>query len=349
MRITRAVLAAAALALVVTGIVVIVTVRPSAWNVTALPRVGQSTPLAADARRVDASFVLVPHGGYDGQFYWAIAVDPLATGTVHRDVDKPTYRYGHPLLGWLGWLLSGDQAGAAAGALLALGLLSIAAAAALAARLGGLTASLFVACNPGLLYAATHALAEPLMVALTLGTLLAFASGRWRAAVLLCALLPLAKEQLVLVPLVLAGWALVRRERTPAVALLASLAPAIAWWVAMRIHLGAWFTTGDTALSAPFTGWKRSLLDNGVASAAGSDEGTLIALVAIGVLVAYGVVVALRRRGQLDWIYLALAAVVVCLAPNAVTSLRDAARNTALVLALLPHVLRRGDSERGSG
>jgi hypothetical protein len=41
-----------------------------------------------------------------------IAVDPLALASVHRYFDKLAYRYGHPLYGWLGWLLSAGQAAA---------------------------------------------------------------------------------------------------------------------------------------------------------------------------------------------------------------------------------------------
>ena len=65
------------------------------------------------ASALDPGFRGVHSAGYDGQFYWGIAVDPLALGSVHRYFDKPSYRYGHPLYGWLGWLVSGGQATAA--------------------------------------------------------------------------------------------------------------------------------------------------------------------------------------------------------------------------------------------
>ena len=318
-------------------VVAAVTIRPTGWDVTSLPRVAEHTPLAHVARDVDPGFHLVPRPGYDGQFYWAIAIDPLATNDAHTAVDKPSYRYGHPLLGWLGWLLSAGQGGAAATVLLVLGLLSLAAAAALASALGGFRASLFVACNVGLLYAAVHSLAEPLAAALLLGALLL--RRRPYAAAALCLFLPLTREQLVLVPLVLAAYSL-RADRRAAFAYAASIVPAVAWWIAMRVHLGAWFTSGGSALGTPLVGWKRSLLDNGVfASSGDAREVTVVLLVALGGLLAVTTVQALRSRRRVDLIFLAILVVTACLAPNATVILRDALRNTALLVVLVPFVL----------
>src|SRR5438067_4133626 len=259
---------AAALAVAVAGAALVPTLRPAAWNVTVLPRVDSATPLGAAAKRVDHGFRTVHPGAYDGQFYWGIALDPLATGDVHRLLDKPSYRYGHPLLGWLGWLLGAGQGSAAAAALLAAGVLSFAAAAWSAALLGrraggtGLEALLVIA-NPGLVYAAVHALAEPLSTALVLGSLAAYLGGRRRLAFVALALLPLTKEQLVLVAPAVATWELWRHRgglRTAA-PLLATVLPSVAWWIYARLQLGAWFTSGDTALGTPFAGWRRALLD----------------------------------------------------------------------------------------
>lgn len=300
---------------------------------TSLPRVASNTQLGVVAKRIDPGFHVVDRSNYDGQFYWAIAVDPLATGDAHRGVDKPTYRYGHPLLGWLAWLLSGGQAGAAAGALLAVCLLALAAAAFLAGELGGIGAAAFTFCSPGLLYAAVHGLAEPLVVALVLGTFVA----RRPYALACCALAPLAKEQLVVVPIVFALWEW-RRPRQAA-PWLATLLPAVAWWTYARVQLGAWFTTGDTALGAPLAGWRRSLVDAGVAGATGGDEMRLLVLVGLLGLLVVGAFFAARSHRRVDVVYLAFAAIAACLAANGTESLRDALRNTALLVALVPFVL----------
>jgi hypothetical protein len=344
-------LAAGALALVAATLAVVPSLRPAGWDVTALPRVASNTALGADARRIDPGFQTVEAGAYDGQFYWAIALDPLAAGSIHHDVDKPSYRYGHPLYGWLGWLFSAGQGTAAAGALLAVGLASFVAAAAAAAWLGVRRGragweSLFVAANAGLLYSAAHDLAEPLCAALMLGGLAAYLAGRRPVALACFALLPLAKEPLALLPVAIAGWELWRhRARIRSVLpLVCTLFPALAWWIYARIHLGAWFTSGDSALGAPFSGWKRALLDAGVGSYSTDPlknqigEETLVVLVALLVLLAVAGIAALRFRGPVELFFVLLGVIALCLAPNATVSLRDALRNTSLLVLLVPFV-----------
>jgi hypothetical protein len=344
--------ACGALAICLAGLAIIPSLRPAHWSLTVLPRVDARTGMGAAARAVDPGFQLVGQDAYDGQFYWGVAVDPLATGSVHTAFDNAPYRYGHPLYGWLGWLASAGQARAAPAALLAVGLLSLLAAGIGAGLLGVSRGSrgwegLFVALNPGLLYAAAHDLAEPLAAALMLGAVYGYVRGR-RWLMLGClGLLPLAKEQLVLVGLALAGWELLRRRRGPAAALpiLATIVPSGAWWVYARLHLGAWFTVGDTALGAPFNGWKRALLDAGVHSydlswpLAQLGEATIVVITALLALLGLAVFLGLRLRGPVDPIYLALGAVAACLAPNGTVLLRDALRNTSVLLVLVPFVI----------
>jgi hypothetical protein len=344
---------AAAIALILGAVVAVASLRPVGWTPSALVQVGAGTRLGPIAKGVDPGFHTVGFGGYDGQFYWAVALDPLARNDVHRAVDRPEYRYGHPLLGWLGWVASAGRARDAAAALLALGLASLAAAAAASAALarvvgGGRAGSaLFVACNAGLLYSATHALAEPLAAALLLGGLAAYATGRRRLALMCLAAGPLAREQLVLVPLAVVAWELVARRRSARASLpwLGSLAPAIVWWIYLRLHLGGWFTTGSSALGAPLAGWRRALADAGAASyAAQGSDAQLVVLVALHAILAVAGVFALRLRDPLDVFYVALGALTLCLAPNATLRMTDALRNTAVLVALVPFALRRSGS-----
>jgi hypothetical protein len=336
------------LAVILAIVAMIPSLRPAGWSTTVLPRVGANTPMGSEAKAIDPSFRLVDQGSYDGQFYWGIAVDPVARGSVHDSFDTASYRYGHPLFGWLGWLASAGQARAAAPALAVLGLLSIFAAAAVAAALGRTgTEALFVALNPGLLYSAVHDLAEPLCVALLLTALYGYSRERRTLMLVSLALLPLAKETLVLVPLALAAWQLVRREgrlrETPWI--LATILPSVAWWTYARVTLGAWFTSGDTALGAPFAGWAHALAQAGTHSYdvdAGRNqlgEATIVVLVVLLAVLALGGLSALRLRSPIDLMYLALAAVAVCLAPIATVLLRDALRNTSILLALIPFVV----------
>jgi hypothetical protein len=340
------------LAVATTALALIPVLRPADWSLTALPRVATSTLMGQAARAHDPGFHTVDTGAYDGQFYWGIAVDPLARGDVHQAFDKASYRYGHPLLGWLGWLLSAGQARAAPAALLVVGLASMFAAALLAALLGRSRGStgwegLFIALNPGLIYAAAHDLAEPLSAALLMGGLLAYRRERRLVAWACLGLLVLSKEQFVLVPLAIGAWELLRGRRKPIdlAPFAACLLPAAGWWLYSRLQLGAWFTTGGSAITTPFSGWKRALLDAGAqtystdASQNVSAEATLVILVVLLALLAFTGLKGLRLRSPGDGIYLLLGLVVVCLAPNATVLLRDALRNTAVLLALVPFVI----------
>jgi hypothetical protein len=340
------------LALLAALLALIPVLRPVGWDLTALPRVADNTGMGAAAQAKDPGFHTVHIGAYDGQFYWGVAVDPIATGDVHQAFDTASYRYGHPLLGWLGWLLSAGQARAAPAALLGVGLVSLVAAA-LAASLLGRTLGTrgwegtVVAANPGLLYASVHDLAEPLSAALLFGGLLLYVTNRRPAAALCFGLLVLSKEQFVLVPLAIAVWELVRmRGRVrDALVLVAPILPVAGWWVYARLQLGGWFTSGTTALAFPLSGWKRSLLDAGIGTYSPdgalniSDEATLVILAGLLVLLALGGIFAIRLRGPTDAAYLAIGVVAVCLAPNATTLLRDAIRNTSVLLTLVPFVI----------
>lgn len=333
------------LAVVLTVVAMVPSLRPAGWSVTVLPRVDSNTLMGAAARRIDPGFRLVHPGAYDGEFYWGIAVDPIARGDVHQAFDKPSYRYGHPLYGWLGWLFSAGQGRAAAAALVAVGLLSMLAAAAVAAALRPVW-GLFVALNPGLLYAAAHDLGEPLSAALLLGGMLAYVRDRRIAALTCFALLPLSKEQLVIVPLAVAAWELLRRRSVREVApLVATVVPSVVWWVYARGTLGAWFVTGNTALGFPLAGWKRALLDAGIHSYSLDPtqnqlgEATVVVLVALLGLLALAGLRSLRLRSPVELAFLLLVAIAACLAPNATTLLRDALRNTSLLIVLVPFVL----------
>lgn len=348
----RVPLAYGLLAALFTVVTMIPSLRPAGWSPTALPRVGAGTGMGAAATAVDPGFRLVGQGAYDGEFYWGIAVDPIAKGSVHQSFDTASYRYGHPLLGWLGWIVSAGQARFAAAALAALGIASMIAAGAAAAALGlhrgrsGVEA-LFVALNPGLLYAAAHDLTEPLSVALLLGAFYGYLRNR-RALMFPClVLLPLSKEQFVVVPIALAVWELARRGRriVDVVPLVATLVPAAAWWVYARLTLGSWFTSGDTALGFPLVGWSRALVDSGIHSYANDaalnqlGEVTVVLLVSLLGLLALAGLRALRLHGPIELVYLVIAVLAACFAPIATTLPRDALRNTAVLVVLVPFVI----------
>jgi hypothetical protein len=348
----RVPLACGSLALLLTVVSLVPLLRPEGWSLTALPRVSPpSTPMGERAHAIDPHFKTVTNA-YDGQFYWGIAIDPLARGYIHQRFDNASYRYGHPLLGWLGWLVSGDGARRVPAALLGVCLASMFAAGAAAARLGQLLGrsgwqGLFVALNPGLIFAATHDLTEPLSAALMFGGLIAYLRGRRGLAAVCFALLILSKEQFALVPAGLALWDLVRSRRrfVDAAILASSILPAAAWWIYARVQLGDWFLSGSWVLGAPLAGWRRTLTDAGTWSYVSgyyqflTGESILAVVVPLLALLALAGLCALRLRTPVDVVYLLLGALVACLAWGGTYILRDALRNVALLLTLVPFVL----------
>jgi hypothetical protein len=310
--------------------------RSADWNMSVLPRVDARSTLGAEARALDPGFRTVRAGAYDGQFYWGVAVDPLALGPAHKDFDKASYRYGHPLYGWLGWLFSEGRARAVPGALALVSLMALFVGAAFAAALGVRRGTsgwegLFVALNPGLIVATTHDLAEALAAALLVGAIWAYVSGRRTAAWLCLALLPLAKEPLLVAPLAIAAGELLQQRGRRAAFFATAVLPALLWWIYTRIRLGAWFTTGATALGRPFGGWWRALF--------AADASHFAVVLALVVLLAVVGLRALRNPGPVELVYVALAAVGICLAPNATLAFTTALRNTAMLVVLIPFVI----------
>ena len=263
-------LACGALAVAVAVVAMAPSLRSAGWSLTILPRVDSKTRLGASAHSLDPGFRTVHPGAYDGQFYWGIAIDPLATGALHHDFDKPSYRYGHPLYGWLGWILSAGQARAAPAALAIVGL-GRPSSSRCSRRSPGISGlgkharrvdfgwqGLVVALNPGLISSAAHDLAEPLAAFLLLGALAAHERRRKSLAwVLLSRFCHLQRNRYCSCWSPSSSGEVVRGQRAVAGIYLTAALPAVAWWVYARFTLGAWFTSGDTALGSPLVGWWR--------------------------------------------------------------------------------------------
>jgi hypothetical protein len=197
---------------------------------------------------------------------------------------------------------------------------------------------LFVALNPGLITAATHDLGEPLAAALLLGAVLAYTRGRCATAWACLGFLPLAKEPLLLVLLAVVIWEVVQHRPKHAAAYATAAIPALLWWTYTRIHLGAWFTSGGSALAEPLAGWRRALVHTAGHGGLAHDVVVFILSSLTGLFV-LATVRALRGRGPVELAYLALAAIVICLAPNATVAFSTALRNTAFLLVLVPFVI----------
>jgi hypothetical protein len=308
-------------------------------------------PLARLALRDDPTFRLRGVSGfYDGAFFYAIARDPLATGEAHRLVHPAPYYWGHPAYGWLAWLASGGgQPGAVPNALLAVGLISMlvagGAGSLLASSLGWTPwGGLAVAINPGLALAVSADTSEAPGAALLLVGLAAYARGRRAWAAVFFAALCLVKEPLALVPLAIAAWELWRRRRPPLVAI--AVVPALAWWLYLRIDLGAFpFGQGSERLTAPLTGWVHGVVRaasqswNPSVDTAQLGQASVPLIVVAGLAILVGFLSALRLRLFFDPAFLALAGLYACITPNGVQYPKDLIRELALVLTLLPFVL----------
>src|ERR1700676_4156926 len=99
--------------------------RPAAAGTT--PAQGSRAAPPPLVREADPGFHFVsPAQHYDGTYYYAIARDLLLRGREHTLIDQATYRYGHPLHGWLAGMLSFGQARAVPAALLLLSLIGLA-------------------------------------------------------------------------------------------------------------------------------------------------------------------------------------------------------------------------------
>ena len=200
-----------------------------------------------------ADAVIRPGPGYDGQFYYRVALDPalpvrqLWNGEVSPEVpgiDTPLYRYrriAYPLvarvfaLGNPSWLPWAFPAVSVLGA--ALGVFSMAG---LFEEFGWSgTWGISYALLPGLLFAASRNLCEGLAMALLCAALLAIVRRRLAVALLLLIVSHLAHEMTVVVSVGFLASACARRRWREAVLFLVPIGLAVAWAVIVSAGFGA--------------------------------------------------------------------------------------------------------------
>ncbi|MGH2726735.1 MAG: AZOBR_p60025 family cell surface glycopolymer formation protein [Actinomycetota bacterium] len=369
---TRVGIACAAIAVAVAGIAVVATLSVHDWRVSALVHMSAEEPMSKIAREADPGFEFVHfQSHYDGVYFYAIAVDPLARDEAHTLIDAAPYRYGHAGYGWLAWLASGGgNAAAVPAALLAVGLAGVAVAAyatsLLARELGWSSwAGMIVALSPGAIYAVTADTSEPVALAATAFALLAWARRRWAWAAVALVAACLIKEPLLLVPTGLAVWEsirVVRGDRAPelgrrALAILAGPIAFGAWAIYLNDRLGTWPFThpSEEFLVAPFTGWVDSLrraarLAAGPFDASQIGNASVVLLTIIGAALLIGMIRALRFRSWLDPIFLMDALLIFSLNWLGLLYPKDLIRETTVPLLLLPAVLLSGrDPDRPAG
>jgi hypothetical protein len=180
--------------------------------------------------------LLVPSAGYDGQFYYRLALDPANWhATAFGITMDQSYRYtriGYPLVAWL---VSAGQHQLVPAALVAINLVAVAAV----ATLGGMFAresgrhalwGLAFAAYFGLVISVGRDTAEPLAEACMLGGLLAYRRGRYVLTAGLFAFGAITRETILLAPAAIAVTrliALARRRTGPGLADLTWVVPAV--------------------------------------------------------------------------------------------------------------------------
>jgi hypothetical protein len=179
--------------------------------------------------------LLVPAAGYDGQFYYRLALDPANwNATAFGITMDQSYRYtriGYPLVAWL---VSAGQHQLVPAALVAINLVGVAAM----AMLGGMFAresgrhalwGLAFAAYFGLVISVGRDTAEPLAEACMLGGLLAYRRGRYVLTTGLFAFGAITRETILLAPAAIAVTRLIamaRRRTGPGLADLTWVVPA---------------------------------------------------------------------------------------------------------------------------
>ncbi len=210
----------------------------------------------------------VPSAGYDGQFYYRLALDPLNwSRTAFGITMDQSYRYtriGYPVLAWLASL---GQHQLVPLALVAVNLLGVAAMAVLGgmfARESGRHAlwGLAFAAYFGLVISVGRDTAEPLAEACLLGGLLAYRRARPVLAAALFGYGAITRETILLAPAAIAVTrliAILRQRVRPGRADLAWLIPAAAYGVVelaahlvVKGELGV-VASGNRNLATPFT------------------------------------------------------------------------------------------------
>ncbi|MDQ1519140.1 MAG: hypothetical protein QOI55_213 [Actinomycetota bacterium] len=178
--------------------------------------------------------------GHDGQFFYAIARQPMHLDRVAPSLDRPRYRSQRILLPLLAWAL--HPGGGGRGLVIAMFVIGVAGLFAGGLALGALSSTLngpiavaaLFPVMPGAIWSLNLSVADALACALVLGALVFDLRGRPRSALLAGIAAVLAKESIVLV---LVGYALWRRDRRGAVLAGTPMLVAFAWWCALRVLL----------------------------------------------------------------------------------------------------------------
>lgn len=215
----------------------------------------------ADPARVPPGASVGPSGGYDGQFYYRIALDPFLTERTAHGItfDNGPFRHQRILYPLLAWALSGGAAPLVPFLLIAVNLAGLVVIGWLAGHLArsagrhalwGLAISLY----PGYLITLARDLAEIVASCFFLGSLLLLRSGRPAPAAGTLGVGVFARESVLGLPLAVLAAAAIERVRKRAfdprrVAFVLPIAIAFVWQMVLA---RAWDESAASSTAAAF-------------------------------------------------------------------------------------------------
>jgi hypothetical protein len=260
----------------------------------------------------------------DAEFFWLVARDPFADGSIFRPFAHEmgdAYRYGRVLFPFLAWVLVLGRTSLVQWSLMAVDVVRFGVTVALACewaarRRADVQRGIAVLLVPAMWFALVLAVSEPLVFALVLALYLLDEDGHRGAAFATAALLLLAREAAIvaLVPLVIRDVATGGMRRAATWVLV--VVPLLAWWTWVHARVGEWpfldpSISRREALSAPFVGVVTIIRE-------GADANQWLAFILGAVTVAAAIRVFQTRR----WFpvahgALAFAAVIPLLGANA--------------------------------
>ncbi len=230
-----------------------------------------------DAEAVPVHLHVFDGGGYDGQFYWRLAVDPtdirmpIAYG-VRLDNDFRAGRIAYPVAAWGVSFGSADRVAVALVLvnIVAMGVLAWAGAA--IARLNGRAAwwGLLVVSATGLVFSLSRDLTEIVMAGgVVVGIAVLQARRSWWLAAMAWSIAALSHEQSLFVVGAYAAWRCwghVTARTRPVADDLVWVLPMVAfvaWQVTVARQVGSWpvLASGEASVGAPFVGIGREVLE----------------------------------------------------------------------------------------
>ena len=255
-----------------------------------------------DSSKLPSRIPIISGSGYDGQFYYRLALDPFSLATTHAGITLDTvFREQRIAYPFLSWVVSLGMPRFVPAALVLVNLIAIALVAYFASALAVLArkpaiAGLIIAAFPGYLFSIGRDLAEPTAAAFLLGSILAIRKRHGILAALALTASVLTKETALLV---VGSIAIVwvanlfkdesqRLESPPWYLWSAPLAAFVLWQVVVRNSAGHNALKSDVAgnLSIPFRAMAYGLLTHMEHPFETANLVWLLQLVALAIVVA---------------------------------------------------------------